>query len=194
MALTTEELWIGYRKGWFPMADRDGDVDWYTAPVRALFPISGVRVSRSLARKLRNGGFRVTFDRDFESVVRNCFRPRDNWLTEEFVVAYTEAHLEGWGHSCEVWKDGDLAGGIYGLAVGQSFSAESMFHRVTDASKVALWAMVEKCRSLGFKVFDAQIMNPHLASMGAFEVPEREFLGLLDQLRDQPTPWSQRRG
>jgi leucyl/phenylalanyl-tRNA--protein transferase len=127
-------------------------------------------------------------------VVRNCFRPRDNWLTEEFVVAYTEAHLEGWGHSCEVWKDGDLAGGIYGLAVGQSFSAESMFHRVTDASKVALWAMVEKCRSLGFKVFDAQIMNPHLASMGAFEVPEREFLGLLDQLRDQPTPWSQRRG
>jgi leucyl/phenylalanyl-tRNA--protein transferase len=175
------------------MADPSGEVGWYTVRARAVFPVTGIHVSRSLARKLRRGGFETTFDRDFEAVVRGCFRPEGNWLTEEFVRVYTEAHREGWGHSCEVWMDGALAGGIYGLAIGKVFSAESMFHRRTDASKIALWAMVERCRALGFEVFDAQVMNRHLASLGAYLVPEDEYLRLLESLRDQTTPWSQRR-
>lgn len=180
--LTTEMLWAGYTQGWFPMTvdEESGEVEWFRPRKRCLFPLEGIRVSRSLAKTIRRGGFEVTFDRAFEEVMRGCLRgPGENWLSEEFVRVYGEAFREGWAHSCEVWVSGELVGGIYGLAVGKVFSAESMFHRRTDMSKVALWAMVERCREAGFGVFDAQIMNPHLASLGAYEVSDGEYRTLL---------------
>src|SRR5690606_25279857 len=130
------------------------------------------------------------FDTQFEQVVRGCFRPEDNWLSEHLVRVYTQTFHEGWGHCAEVWDDANLVGGIYGLALGSCFSAESMFHRRTNASKIALWAMVERCRELGFTMFDAQVMNPHLASLGAYEISHSQYLRRLQRALCHSTPWS----
>lgn len=172
------------------MADDDGQIAWYSSHQRCLFPIEGIRVSRSLERTIRSGKFEVKFDTEFESVMEGCLRPGDNWINEEMIRVYTEAHYEGFAHCGECWQDGKLVGGIYGLAIGSTFSAESMFHRATDASKVALWAMVEKCRELGFTIFDAQILNPHLESLGAYTMPHKEYLRELAVANTKTTPWS----
>jgi leucyl/phenylalanyl-tRNA--protein transferase len=188
--LTPWLIRYAYERACFPMTMDDGEVEWFQPRVRCLFPIEGIHVSRSLERTIRKGIFEVRFDTDFEGVMRGCFRPDDNWLSEEFVRVYTEIHFQGWAHSCECWREGRLVGGVYGVALGSCFSAESMFHRETDASKVALWAMVNRCRELGFTIFDAQIMNPHLASLGAFEVPHRKYERMLREALGRKTPWS----
>lgn len=180
----------GYERACFPMTMDDGEIEWFQPKVRCLFPIEGVHVSRSLAKTIRRGVFDVCYDTDFEGVIRGCFRPDDNWLSEHFVRAYSEAHRQGWAHCSECWRDGRLVGGVYGIALGSCFCAESMFHRETDASKVALWAMVERCRELGFTIFDAQIMNPHLRSLGAYEVPHRTYVRMLNDALRRTTPWS----
>jgi len=168
----------------------DGSVAWFQPKKRALFPIDGVHVSHSLAKCIRQKKFEVTFDKDFEGVMRGCLRPTDNWISDEFIQVYTQIHREGWAHSCECWSDGQLVGGLYGLALGTCFCAESMFHRHTNASKVALWSMVNKCKELGFSIFDAQIMNPHLKSLGAYEVSHREYMSSLASALDETTAWS----
>ncbi|HRK23254.1 MAG TPA: leucyl/phenylalanyl-tRNA--protein transferase [Fimbriimonadaceae bacterium] len=178
-----------YANGWFPMADDDGSMSWYQPQRRALFPISGIRVSRSLRRRIGRSEFEIRFDSSFRQVVESCRRPEGNWINGQIIEAYSKAHEEGWAHCAECWKDGALVGGIYGLALGGCFSAESMFHRQTDASKVALWAMVERCRELGFRIFDAQVMNPHLASLGAYEVSVRRYLEMLHDVLPIATEW-----
>lgn len=202
--LTPFFLRHAYSLGCFPMADDDGVIGWYEPRDRALFPIEGIRVSRTLAKKLKrvsvewvdgpatNEGreFLVTFDRAFEDVMRGCLRPDGNWINEELIQAFTAVHREGWAHSCEVWQGERLVGGTYGLALGGCFAAESMFHRATDASKIALWAMVEQCRRLGFTIFDAEVMNPHLARLGAFEMPQGEYLKHLAEVSAHETRWS----
>jgi leucyl/phenylalanyl-tRNA---protein transferase len=194
-AMRGEELtpWLihyGYCQGAFPMTMDDREVHWFQPYRRALFPIEGIRVSRSLARRIRSGVFEVTFDQAFEQVMRGCLRPDDNWISEDFIRVYTQIHREGWAHSCEAWHERKLVGGVYGIAIGSCFCAESMFHRKTDASKVALWALVNKCRELGFTIFDAQIMNPHLASLGAYEVSQGTYNRLFAEARQRTTPWS----
>lgn len=189
--LTPWTIRLSYAEGIFPMADERGRVGWYLPTRRAIFPIeTGMRVSRSLAKTIRKGRFEVRFDTAFERVMRNCLRPEDNWITEEFIQVYTLVHRQGWGHCSECWADGELVGGVYGVAIGSAFFAESMFHRRTDASKVALWALIEKCRELGFSLFDAQIMNPHLESLGAMEIPDRRFQPLLKEALKCATSWS----
>ena len=188
--LTPYLIHYGYRQGAFPMTMEDGSVAWFQPRKRALFPIEGIHVSKSLAKLLRKGKFEITFDTCFEHVMRGCLRPSDNWISEEFVQVYTAIHREGWGHCAECWHDGQLVGGVYGIALGACFCAESMFHRCTDASKVALGAMVDKCRELGFQIFDAQIMNPHLASLGAYEISHEEYMDRLHSCLQLTTPWS----
>ncbi len=144
----------------------------------------------SKTNHLEEGGFRITFDAAFEQVMRACLRPEDNWISEEFIRVYTQIHFEGWGHSVEVWRQGELVGGLYGIALGSCFCAESMFHRATNASKVALWAMVERCRELGFTIFDAQVMNPHLESLGAISVPHADYMEMLQGALGKTTAWS----
>lgn len=183
-------LRYAYEHGAFPMTMDDGHVGWFQPHMRALFPISGIHVSRSLAKTIRRGDFDIRFDTSFEVVMRGCLRPTDNWISEEFISAYSEIFHEGWGHCAECWLDGELVGGVYGISLGSYFAAESMFHRVTDASKVALWALVEKCRELGFTIFDAQIMNPHLESLGAYEIPHAQFMALLQDALERPNQWS----
>ena len=188
--LTLDELVYAYVRGWFLLSEADGTHGWYSVAERALFPISGVRVSKSLARTIRSGRFEVRFDTDFAGVVSGCRRPEGTWITDEIMSVSLEAHGEGWAHSAECWTEAGLAGGLYGYALGGCFFAESMFHRQPDASKVALWALVAECRRLGFTLFDAQIMNPHLASLGAYTVPEAEFKRLLLAAHRVTTPWS----
>lgn len=188
--LTPSLIRAAYSEGAFPMGDRrNGEVEFYVPLRRALFPIEGMHVSRSLRRTIRGGRFEVRFDSAFEQVMRGCLRPKDNWITEDLIRVYTQIHHEGWAHSAETWRDGALVGGVYGLCLGTCFCAESMFHRETDAGKVALAALVDKCRELGFTLFDAQIMSPHLASLGAFEVSHERYMRLLAKALREPDAW-----
>jgi leucyl/phenylalanyl-tRNA--protein transferase len=179
-----------YERGAFPMGEPSGEIKWYQPNVRVIFPISGLKVSRSLAKTIRKGTFEVRFDSSFESVMRSCLRPVDNWINEELIDVYTRIHHEGWGHCSECWQDGELVGGVYGIAIGACFCAESMFHRVTDASKVALKSLIDQCRELDFQMFDAQIQNPHLASLGAIEIPHHDYMRRLRALSRVKTAWS----
>lgn len=190
--LRVEMLREAYSEGWFPMTvdEEANEVEWFQPYERCLFPIEGIRVSKSLRKTLRSEQFAVSFDRAFEEVMWACRRPDDNWITADFVRVYGEAHRQGWAHSCEVWQNEKLVGGTYGIALGGAFFAESMFHRATDASKVALFHMVETCRNKGFVLFDAQILNPHLASLGAFTIPNRAYMTLLNEALNKRTDWS----
>jgi leucyl/phenylalanyl-tRNA--protein transferase len=188
--LTTDLLRRVYEDGAFPMAEPDGSVEFYVPYRRCLMPIEGIHVSRSLSRVIRQGEFEIRFDTNFEGVMRGCMvRAEGTWISEDFIRVYGEAFREGWAHCCETWKDGKLVGGIYGLAIGTCFCAESMFHRETNASKVAIWAMVNRCREAGFTLFDAQLMNPHLASLGAFEVPHEAYLISLSHALRNEAHW-----
>lgn len=182
-------IYWAYCQGAFPMADASGEVGWYRPMERAVFPLDTFCPSRSLAKVMRQGEFLVTFDQAFEEVMRGCLRPDGNWISEDFIRVYTEIHHQGWGHSCEVWAGEALVGGLYGLAIGSCFCAESMFHRRTNASKVALASMISHCRELGFTIFDAQIMNPHLASMGAVELSAESYDQALRHAIGDDPPW-----
>lgn len=179
------------QKGAFVMgSDFTDEVDFFMSDVRAIFPMSGIKVSRSMRRVLNARRFEVTFDRDFGGVIRGCRRPiGENWITPDIIRVYEEIHAAGWAHSVEVWLDGELVGGSYGLALRRCFSAESMFHRVPNASKVALYHLILHCADLGFELFDAQVMNPHLASLGAEEMWEEDYLELFHRTLTKPPVW-----
>ena len=166
-----------YRHGVFPMADEGaGEVLWFRPDPRAIIPLDGFHVSRSLKRRLRLGGFEIRIDIDFEGVMRACGdRPEGTWISEEFIEVYGALHRAGKAHSVEAWRDGRLAGGCYGVSLGGAFMAESMFHRETDASKVALAGLVSRLRDRRFTLLDVQYVTPHLASLGAVEIPRREY-------------------
>lgn len=176
-------LLAAYRRGVFPWPADGVDVLWWSPDPRAVLPPDGVHVSRSLARTLRRGRFRVTIDAEFDAVVAACAAPRvgedGTWITPAIRQAYGRLHRLGWAHSVEVWAEGTLAGGLYGVAIGALFAAESMFHRVRDASKVALVALAQHARAVGVRLIDVQMPTPHLASMGAVTVPREQYL---DQL------------
>jgi leucyl/phenylalanyl-tRNA--protein transferase len=171
------------------MTVEGGAVHWFVPDPRAILPISGIHVSRSLARRIRRQEFEIRFDTSYEQVMRSCLRPDGNWISEEFIRVYTQLYELGWGHCVEAWQDGELVGGVYGFAIGGFFSAESMFHRRTDAGKVALWALIERCRELGFTLFDVQYWTDHLATLGVFEVSHQDYLRRLHEALSAPTSW-----
>jgi leucyl/phenylalanyl-tRNA--protein transferase len=169
-----------YRAGIFPWPDATGTLYWWSPDPRAILPLDGMHVSRSLRRTQRRGRLRVTTDRAFGDVIAACAdRAGGTWITPAMHAAYTHLHDLGWAHSIEVWDGERLAGGLYGVAVGGFFAAESMFHRVRDASKVALAALAERLRGRGFMLLDVQLRTPHLASLGVVEVPRVEYLSRL---------------
>lgn len=167
-----------YSEGLFPMPV-GRHLGWFSPDPRAVIPLDGLHVSRSLRRSL--GAFEIRVNSAFEEVMRACGDPRrpHGWINDAFISAYTRLHELGWAHSIETWKGGELVGGVYGVRIGAFFAGESMFHRVTNASKVALWAAVELLRADGVRLFDVQWMTPHLASMGAVEISRDEYLRLL---------------
>ena len=177
LTLTPEGVELAYRHGIFPMADeRTAEILWFRPDPRAVIPLGGFHVSRSLARTLRRAVFDIRIDTDFEGVMRGCAdRPEGTWISERFVEVYGALHRAGKAHSVEAWREGRLAGGVYGLALGGAFMAESMFHRETDASKVALAALTSRLRERGFILLDVQYVTPHLESLGAIEITRREY-------------------
>jgi leucyl/phenylalanyl-tRNA---protein transferase len=182
-------LLAAYRAGLFPMpVGRRHRLGWWSPDPRAVLPVHGMHVSRSLRRTM--GRFTVTVDGAFEDVMRGCADPRrpHGWINEEFVGAYVRLHELGWAHSVEVWHEGALAGGVYGVAIGAFFAGESMFHRVTDASKVALVGLTGLLAPVRHALLDVQWLTPHLASLGAVELPRSEYLGLLGTAVAAPGP------
>lgn len=179
---------LAYRHGIFPMADeRSGEVLWFRPDPRAIIPLGGFHVSRSLARTLRRGLFEIRLDTDFEGVMRACAdRPEGTWISGRFIEVYGALHRAGKAHSVEAWREGRLVGGTYGVALGGAFMAESMFHLETDASKVALEALVSRLRERGFILLDVQYVTPHLESLGAVEITRREYKRRLDQALGLP--------
>ena len=175
--LSPQRLLAAYEHGIFPWYDEGVPPLWWSPNPRALIEPAGVHVSRSLRRKLEHGTFRVSFDHAFEAVMRECGR-RDvgTWIIPEMIDAYVELHRRGHAHSFEVWSDDELVGGLYGVHRGGLFAAESMFHRATDASKVALVYATRSLFSAGIELFDVQLLTSHLASMGAVEVARTDYL------------------
>ncbi len=170
-----------YRQGIFPMADTGlGIVTWHRPRRRALMPLDAFHIARSLARTMRRGGFSVTFDRDFAGVMTACAGRKPTWISPEFKAVYGELHAQGKAHSVEVWVDAGLAGGVYGVSLGGVFFAESMFHSVTDMSKVALAHLAGRLRGNKFALLEVQYLTPHLAQFGAFEVAHKEYMRQLD--------------
>ena len=175
--LDVEMVERAYREGIFPMADIQlGIVTWHKPRRRAVLPLESFHISRSLGRRLRRGGFSVTFDRDFRAVMAACAERKPTWISDEFLTVYGELHARRKAHSVEVWVDGALAGGVYGVHLGGAFFAESKFHRVTDMSKVALAHLVGRLRERGFALLEVQYVTEHLEQFGVVEISHREYL------------------
>ena len=194
--LSLPRLLDAYRNGIFPWFSHDQPILWWSPdPRMVLFPAE-LKVSRSLARTLRSTRFEVRADTAFDAVIKGCRQPRrgesGTWITEEMAEAYGTLHRAGFAHSVETWLDGKLVGGLYGVALGRAFFGESMFARVSDASKVALVALARQLQHWGFGVIDCQMNTAHLASLGAREIPRAEFTRRLRELvhyAPVPVPW-----
>jgi leucyl/phenylalanyl-tRNA--protein transferase len=176
--LSTERLLAAYEQGIFPWYSEGLPPLWWSPDPRVVMDPERLHVSRSLAREIRRGSFQVTFDRAFEAVMIECGRERDDgtWITPDMLAAYVELHRRGHAHSFEAWRDGRLVGGLYGVARGGLFAAESMFHRETNASKVVLVTAVRELFLAGIELFDVQFLTPHLESLGAYEHRRVEYL------------------
>lgn len=190
--LSEERLLLAYRSGIFPWSATP--ITWWSPNPRAVLPIGGLHVSRSLARSLGKKSWRFSLDAAFEDVVRACAEPApgrtETWIEEPMIRAYIALHKAGYAHSLEVWEDDVIVGGIYGVALGGFFAGESMFHRVSDASKVALVILMEILRSRGFLLFDTQVASPLTRSMGAVDIPRTEYLALLQEALQADASWS----
>jgi leucyl/phenylalanyl-tRNA--protein transferase len=176
-----------YASGFFPMADEEsGKIGWYSPDPRAVIPLDGFHISRSLRRTVRRNIFRITFDEAFPKVIEECAARPVTWISGEIVNAYKLLHQRGYGHSVECWKESVMVGGLYGVALGSAFFGESMFSREPDASKVALVHLVEHLRRRGFLLLDTQFLNPHIAGFGGTLIPRSEYLRLLKKAIASP--------
>lgn len=179
--LTPEVLVAAYANGIFPM-DVDGEICWFSPDPRAVIPLEAFHASKTLMQRYRQGRFEIRVDAAFEAVMRACAdRPEGTWISQEIVEAYVWLHELGAAHSVETWQAGELVGGLYGVALGGAFFGESMFSRTTDASKLALVALVERMRDRGYVLLDTQFMTEHLARFGAVEIPREDYLRRLEQ-------------
>jgi leucyl/phenylalanyl-tRNA--protein transferase len=174
-------LVAAYQAGYFHMAKEDGEIHWFSPDPRGILPLDAFHVPRRLRRVIRSGRFAVTVDRAFGHVIEGCAADREEgtWIGREIIESYVHLHAIGLAHSVEVWLGGSLAGGLYGVSLGGAFFGESMFHRATDASKVALFALVERLQRARYRLLDIQWVTPHLRSYGAIEIPRTEYLAQL---------------
>lgn len=188
--LSVERLVLAYRMGLFPWSVHP--VTWWSPDPRAVLELEGLHVSRSLARVRRQGAFRVTCDQAFSEVIAGCASAHvsETWISPEFIAAYTALHRAGWAHSVEVWQGGTLAGGLYGVAVGGLFAAESMFHCASNASKIAVCALVDRLRERGFQLLDIQMLTPITTRLGGVEIRRSEYLARLARAVSLPVAFT----
>jgi leucyl/phenylalanyl-tRNA--protein transferase len=176
--LSVPRLLLAYRSGIFPWTDEP--LTWWSPDPRAIFELERFRPPKRLASKLRHHPFKLTFDQAFSEVIHHCAQPapgrESTWISPRFIEAYVELHRKGHAHSIEVWQDRHLVGGVYGVAIAGFFAGESMFHRVTDASKIALCHLIDHLRSRQFALFDTQVLSPLTARLGAIEIRRRDYL------------------
>lgn len=178
--LKPQFLRMAYAQGYFPMPHPEtGEILWFRPDPRAILPLDGFHASHSLRRTLRRRDFEVSYDKAFREVMLACADRDDTWITPEFVEGYCGLHSENSAHSVEVWRDGSLVGGVYGVSIGGAFFAESMFHRETDMSKVALYHLVRHLKEKGFALLEVQFLTEHLTSLGAVEITDRKYQSLL---------------
>lgn len=184
--LSVERLLLAYRSGLFPWTV--SPISWWSPDPRAILEFDQLHVSESLKRVLRRNTFQVTVDKAFPQVIAQCAKPGpargETWISEEFIAAYTRLHERGHAHSLECWLDGELVGGIYGVAIGGFFAGESMFHRVSNASKVALCHLVEHLKKREFKLLDIQMLTPVTKQMGGVTISREEYLARLGEAVD----------
>lgn len=195
--LSVARLLEAYRHGIFPWFNPGEPILWWCPDPRMVLVPGEVRVTRSLARRLRNGGFELRVDSAFAEVMRACAAPRADaggtWISPVMIAAYSRLFEAGYAHSVETWRDGQLVGGLYGVAIGRMFYGESMFSRETDASKVALVRLAQQLQRWDFGLIDCQMETPHLASMGARTMPRTAFTARLKELVNLPHrsgPWT----
>lgn len=192
--LKPQRLLAAYRQGIFPWYNEGQPILWWAPNPRAVLFPERLKVSRSLRKTLRNKHFTVTLDKAFDDVIHACSQPREyeaqpgTWITHEMKQAYQQLHKQGTAHSVECWHDGQLVGGLYGVAIGRVFFGESMFSRRSDASKVAFVTLVQQLRDWGFGLIDCQIHSQHLESLGAETIKREQFTELLDKFCAQPSP------
>jgi leucyl/phenylalanyl-tRNA--protein transferase len=184
MTLTPEILEYVYSVGAFPMADSSGNIEFYRSDPRSVLEFEDLRISKSLRRVIRKEVYEIRVNGDFEAVVRACADRPETWINAEIVESYTQLHETGKAHSVEAYRDHELVGGLYGVSLGGAFMGESMFSRMTDASKVCFVYLVERLRDRDYTLLDCQIQNDHLASLGATEIPESDYLRRLKQALD----------
>ncbi len=179
-------LVAAYREGIFPMAVEDGSIGWFAPEPRGVLPIDTFHAPIRLIRSIRQRPWIIRLDTRFEDVMRACAKRGEEgtWISEEIVQSYVALHRLGHAHSVEVWREGSLVGGLYGVHLGGAFFGESMFHRERDASKAALVALVDRLRRKGFTLLDTQWTTPHLEQFGAIDIPRREYLQLLKRALD----------
>ena len=175
--ITPELLVQAYRSGIFPMAEHrdDPELFWVDPRRRGILPMDGLHISRSLARRLRRDDYTVTVDADFEGVIDACADRSETWINHEIRALFVTLHQRGLAHSLEVWIEGALAGGVYGLEIGGAFCGESMFSRRRDGSKIALCWLVDLLRRAGFTLFDTQFLTEHLATLGGLEITRADY-------------------
>ena len=180
--LPLDVLRAAYRGGWFPMGEQGSRLlEWFSPDPRGVLPLTGLHVPARLGRTVRAGRFEIRIDTAFRTVLDRCAERDDTWISDVIKESYTALHQEGDAHSVECWREGRLAGGLYGVAMGGAFFGESMFHDETDASKVALVALVERLRARDFALLDLQWVTPHLAKFGAVNVRRHAYLQLLER-------------
>jgi leucyl/phenylalanyl-tRNA--protein transferase len=190
--LSVPRLLLAYRSGIFPWTVKP--ITWWSPDPRAVLEFDRLHLSRSLIRMLRKDSFKVTIDQAFSEVMKGCAAPgpgrRTTWITDEFLKAYTELHQQGHAHSLECWQENQLVGGIYGVAIGGFFAGESMFHRVSNASKVALVRLAEHLQARGFRLFDIQMLTPITTQLGGITMPRAAYLRRLAEAIAQPCAFS----
>jgi leucyl/phenylalanyl-tRNA---protein transferase len=184
MDLSPQVLLGAYAQGAFPMTDQDGVTRWYTADPRGVLPFEQFHIPRTLRQRLRKDPplFEIRINHDFEATMRGCMTQRaDTWISDDLIRAYVRLHHLGFAHSVEAWRDGQLAGGLYGVSLGAAFFGESMFHRATDASKVCLVHLVQRLQERGYELLDSQATTEHLRKFGCVDIPADEYLKRLDR-------------
>jgi leucyl/phenylalanyl-tRNA---protein transferase len=184
--IEAELLLQGYRLGVFPMAMEDDSIAWFSPDPRAIMPLESFHVPHDLRRLARKDVFEIKIDNSFGEVIRGCAKRKDTWINREIIESYEQLYDLGYAHSVEAWSKNKLAGGLYGVTVGGAFFGESMFHRVRDASKIALVGLVDHLRTRKFALLDTQWLTPHLQQFGAIEIPRSQYLKMLRRAVELP--------
>jgi len=163
------------------MADsKDGDIYWHSPDPRAIFPIDVIKFDKNVIKKIRRGDFKFTIDNNFENVILECANRENTWINDEIIETYIELHNMGYAHSIETWKDGNIVGGLYGVAIGGAFFGESMFNKVSDSSKAAFYFLINHLREKKYVLLDSQYINDFTQKLGAILIPKKKYMKLLE--------------